>query len=601
MPKTPARRSTALSLASLVASATADSAGAEELASRGFHASTRTAPPTVPLRQLRVRPGHNPRKRFHEESLREMADTIESGGIVQPIVVEPDPDSGAYWIIQGERRYRSLRLLLEEDRITEDYPVPVYVRSAVDPQAALISALVENLQREDLSPIEEAEAFAELHDRFARSTAEIARAVGRSKRHVQARLQLLSLVDEVRQALLDGELPATVARVLAGAPAGLQRSALEHFREAPAALRTEEALRAHLRARLVPLERALFDPDLYEKAHEGPIWVTDTGDRDPGARGRYFGDPGLFLRLQQEELDRRREELRSRCDWVETIEAWELPARFEEAQDGPGAVILVRNGLYDVQVIEGVRTASAPAETLPFPRRPARPDSAPPQADAAGEPPTPTRLARAARLRTRALQEAVASDPVAAMRAAVVSLLTSGPSAGLRLDPEALARRPDPPPTVARGLQALAQEVGLESAEQLLVPGGHPELAEGELHHRLLATPRAVLVRMFAALVASTLDSSSAAGGEPTLESPDLAFELAHDLDVTVTDWRATAKYFNEYGPEELRGIAERLGVQIPASASKGEAIELLLASGRIGEYSPPELAYRPTDPAPTD
>jgi ParB/RepB/Spo0J family partition protein len=595
MPKN-ARRSTANPLLSLVASASAEAAGAEELASRSSRAPTQAVPPTVTLRQLRVRPGHNPRKRFDEQALRELADSIEAGGIVQPIAVEPDSPSGGYSIIQGERRYRALRLLLEEDRISEDYPVPVYVRSDLDAEAALTAALVENLQREDLSPLEEAEAFAKLRDLFGRSTAEIARGIGRSRRYVQGRLQLLSLVDEVRQAVLEGDMPAAIARVLTGAPAELQRSALEHFLDAPPPLRTEEAVRRYLRVRLVPFDRALFDPKLYEAEHGGPIWVTDTGERDPGDRGRYFADPELFLRLQREALDQRREELQDRYEWVEELEAWALPEHLEEAPDGPGAVILVGNGLYDVKVVEGVRAAAPPGDETPAPRRPVRADSGSSVIEDLAEAPTATRLRRAARLRTRALQEALASDPVAALRAALVSLLTAGPSVGLRLDPGALGHRPDPPPTVARGLEALARAAGLEAAE-LLRPDRSRELGESDLYHRLLSVPRNVLVRMFTALVAATLDGGSATGDEPTVESPDLAFELAHDLEVTVTDWRPTAKHFAEYSVGELAAIADRLGVEVSASADKAEIIQVLLASKRIGEYSPPELAFRPAEP----
>lgn len=600
MPKKTSRGSTAPSLASLVASASAEAAGAEELAGRSRPGGGEGPPSTVPLRKIRVREGHNPRKVFDEQALRELAETVAAGGIVQPIVVQPDPEAGDFWILQGERRYRSLRHLLKEGRIEEDYPVPVYVREGLDEEAALTSALVENLQREDLSPVEEAEAFAVLRDRFGRSTAEIARTVGRTRRHVQGRLQLLSLDEEVRDAVLEGEVPGSVARVLAGAPGGLQREALERFRGAPAHLKSAEAMRRHLRARLVPFEQALFDPAHYVDTHGGPVWVTETGERDPGDRGRYFADPALFSRLQEEALEMIRGELRTRYEWVEEVQGRELPGHLEEDPQGPGAVLLLPNGLFDVRLIEGVRMAGGSrAEEVPVGRHAAgRPEAA---VEEVVEPPSPARLARAARLRTRALQEAVAADPVAALRAAIVALLTGGPSVGVSFDAEALRRRPDPPPTVVRGLNALARAAGLEGPEVLLDPDREERPDEGDLYHRLLSVPRGVLVRMFAALVAATLDSGSADGEGPTLEGPALAYELAQDLEVRVTDWKPTVKYFREYSLEELRAIAERLEVELPEAVSKEEAIEVLLSSERIGEYSPPELAFRPPGGASSD
>lgn len=607
MPEKTAGRSAALSLTALVESAAAEAEGAEELASQHRKASSGSVPRTLPLRRLRVRPGHNPRKTFHRESLEELAETVAEGGIVQPLAVEPDPESGDYWVLQGERRYRALGLLVEVGRIEEDYPVPVYVRTDLDDEGRLVAALVENLQRKELNPVEEAESFATLRDEYGRSTAEIARVVGRTRRHVQLRLQLLTLSPQVRLALLAGELPATAARVLAGAPEELQDSALEHYRKAPASLQNEPALRRHMRARLVPLERALFPVELYAEEHAGPIWTTETGEKDPGDRGRYFADPELFLRLQREAFRRRREELRDRYEWVETVEARRLPERFEVAEGGeagPGAVILVKNGLYDVEVIEGVQevaraVAPVAAEAPAVPRSAPAPSA--PTKDDLREPPTATRLARAGRLRTRALQEDLAKDPVAAMRAAIVSLVTGGPSLGLRLNPGHLRRRPEAPPTVARGLHALAHALGVESLEAVLDPDDPERVSERDLYHRLLATPRGALVKMFAALVAATLDSGSAAGGEATVESPDLAFELAQDLEAQVTDWKPSVKYFAEYSLEELRGIGARIGVKLPASIAKERAVDLLLASDRIGEYSPPELLYRPPELAPSD
>ena len=187
----------------------------------------------------------------------------------------------------------------------------------------------------------------------------------------------------------------------------------------------------------------------------------------------------------------------------------------------------------------------------------------------------------------------MAIDPVAALRAAVASLLARGPGAGVRLDRLEGELAVDAPPSVVRGLDALAHAVGIEGAGELFDREAPGRPSEGEIYSRLLAVPRGVLVRMFAAVVASTLQAGAARGEELTLASPGLACELARDLELAVTDWRPTAKYFREYGLEELRAEAGRVGVELPAEASREEAIEALLESERIGEYSPPELFFR--------
>ena len=385
-----------------------------------------------------------------------------------------------------------------------------------------------------------------------------------------------------------------MGRVLAGTPPRLQAKALERLRQAPEELRTERAVRDFVRAHLVPFERALFDPELYEEVHSGPVWVTETGERDPGAHGRYFADPELFLRLQREALGEVRAGLGERFSWVEVVEASRLPEGLEEDPEGAGAVVLVRNGLYDVRVVEGVRRDGGRAEAGREVRERVEPFGGEERVPALIEAPSEARVARAARLRTRALQEAVATDPVAALRAAVASLLARGPAAGMRVERLEGEQAVDAPPSVVRGLEALGQAVGIGGAGELFDREAPGRPTEGEIYVRLLAVPRGVLVRMFAAVVASTLQAGSATGEELTVESPGLACELARDLELAVTDWRPTAKYFREFGLEELRVVAGRLGVELPESAGREEAIEALLESERIGEYSPPELFFRP-------
>jgi len=165
---------------------------------------------TVPIEAIRPSP-FQPRRRFAEEELEGLAQSIREKGIVQPLLVRPIVDSAAdFELVAGERRWRAAQLVgLHE--------VPVVIRSLGDLEALEI-ALVENLQREDLSPLEEAEAYSRLTREFGRSQAGLAEAVGKSRSHVANTLRLLGLPAPVRKSLEEGALTAGHARALLGAP-----------------------------------------------------------------------------------------------------------------------------------------------------------------------------------------------------------------------------------------------------------------------------------------------------------------------------------------------------------------------------------------------
>ena len=148
-----------------------------------------------------------PRKTFDEASLSELADNIAKMGVLQPLLVRP-ASSGRYTIVAGERRWRAARLA----GLTE---VPVISREMTDEEAAKI-ALIENLQREDLTPIEEAEAFKRLKDEFSMTQESIAATVGRSRAAVANSLRLLDLPKEAKDALNERKITVGHAKVLCG-------------------------------------------------------------------------------------------------------------------------------------------------------------------------------------------------------------------------------------------------------------------------------------------------------------------------------------------------------------------------------------------------
>ncbi|MBQ2263913.1 MAG: ParB/RepB/Spo0J family partition protein [Oscillospiraceae bacterium] len=160
------------------------------------------------LRLSELEPNRSqPRKNFDESAISALADSIREHGILQPILVRPLA-FGGYQIVAGERRWRAARMLgLDE--------VPVIIRDLSDLETAQI-ALIENLQRENLNPLEEAQGYKQLQDDFSMKQDEIAKTVGRSRSAVANALRLLRLPEEVQELLIDGSISAGHARALLG-------------------------------------------------------------------------------------------------------------------------------------------------------------------------------------------------------------------------------------------------------------------------------------------------------------------------------------------------------------------------------------------------
>jgi ParB family chromosome partitioning protein len=164
-----------------------------------------------------IRPGgFQPRRRFAEDELEALTQSVREKGVLQPLLVRPvDEAEAAFELIAGERRWRAAQR-------AGLHQVPVLVRVLSDVEVLEI-ALIENLQREDLTVLEEAEAYRKLIDDFGRTQAGIAEALGKSRSHVANMLRLLNLPELVRRRLEEGALTAGHARALLGAsdPASL--------------------------------------------------------------------------------------------------------------------------------------------------------------------------------------------------------------------------------------------------------------------------------------------------------------------------------------------------------------------------------------------
>lgn len=157
------------------------------------------------LRVSEIEPNRSqPRKNFNDESISALADSIKQHGILQPLLVRPFEKG--YQIVAGERRWRAARMLGMSE-------VPVQIKEMSDSEAMQI-ALIENLQRENLNPVEEALGYSELIEKFDMTQEEIASNVGRSRSSIANALRLLNLPEEVRKMLEDGELSVGHAKAI---------------------------------------------------------------------------------------------------------------------------------------------------------------------------------------------------------------------------------------------------------------------------------------------------------------------------------------------------------------------------------------------------
>lgn len=258
----------------------------------------------------------NPRKTF--AGIEDLAASIEQQGLLQPIVVRPLKADGKFEVVAGERRFRALKHL---GRTFAQCRVLV-----ADDGKARAMQIIENLQREDIGPVEEAEAFKALHDTDPTTWTpqSIAKAVGKTDRFVQQRIAIAGgLLPALKTKLAQGELSIEVARTLAPLPESLQKSLQDHW----AVQRNEiDRVRQAITDTAIPLGRAKFDPKLY------------TGDKIEAGRKTFALDTAQFKQLQAVEARKVVEKLKA--DWpdarlVDSTKGWHF-ADDQWGHDQPG-------------------------------------------------------------------------------------------------------------------------------------------------------------------------------------------------------------------------------------------------------------------------
>jgi ParB family transcriptional regulator, chromosome partitioning protein len=214
----------------------------------------------VPLEQIHANP-RQVRKHFEHEATAGLADSIRAQGMIQPVVLRPRPEGG-YELIAGERRWRAAR----EAGMPS---IPAVIREA-DDRETLLLGLVENVAREDLSPIEEARGYAMLMDEFSFALGDVSERVGRSKPAISNKLRLLDLPDDVLAMVERGELSEGHARAVLAVPDQVGRRKLARKIVAQGmSVRAAERAARWAGARTKPRTKTPVDPVLAARVKEG--------------------------------------------------------------------------------------------------------------------------------------------------------------------------------------------------------------------------------------------------------------------------------------------------------------------------------------------
>lgn len=451
-----------------------------DLLGEAFAAAPSAAPAgDVMIPRNRIRPSPlNPRRLFDEEALSDLAAGLASVGQLQNLLVRPDPENaGDYLLIAGERRWRAAGINIERGVWPADHAMRCMVMDVDDVQHRLL-AIVENLQRVDVAPMDEAETYREMIALGDWDTAKIAARIGKTPRHVQLRLALLSRLDEpVQAALRNGDIQLAHARALTAAPAALQRLLLDRMMRGDPSLRRAEDIATQIRTATFPASRALFDLTAYQ------------GERaDDAVTGEVLLlDTEKAKELQAAAIKARVAELQARHAWVEIKEHndfWtpggadrivplsDLSPVEDVGPEGIGAVVRI-DGYLNVAIFEPLVILPKPAappppaeEPEPEPEQPHTVREAPVSRPDPIEAVSNVRRLYALQAKTRALQAAMLVHPDAWLHQLALALMGCQAVAGIVAAPP----RPENAvvaPEVAAVLQRYRTQLG---GDQVFLP-----------------------------------------------------------------------------------------------------------------------------------
>lgn len=320
---------------------------------------------TVPFSAL-IPGTQNPRKVSDEKLIAGLAASIKADGLLHNLVVQK-AKRRKYRVIAGNRRYRALALLKADGEIGDDYPVPVEVRETTDGDAFRL-ATIENVQRERLNPIDEAEAIAALLQDGA-AIDDVSAKTGMGESMIRRRLALANLCEEAKQAVRSGDLPLGVAEALTLGTHDAQRDIVGQL--ATGYVYDAMDIRYMLTEAKPSVALALFPLSDYDG--------TLTADLFADEETTYFDDVAQFFRLQEAAVEQRADEYRDSAAWVEVVKASSVPWwQYRTAgDDETGGVIIHLSPSGRVEIRENLLKHEVEARTAALTRTQTRTRSTP--------------------------------------------------------------------------------------------------------------------------------------------------------------------------------------------------------------------------------
>ncbi|MBK6894979.1 MAG: ParB/RepB/Spo0J family partition protein [Alphaproteobacteria bacterium] len=272
----------------------------------------------------------NPRKLFEVSALEGLAASIRADGLLQNLVVAPAKGK-TFAVISGERRYRALKLLEERGQLPEGFTVPVEIRKATTKDDRVRLATVENLQRADLTPLEQTAALTKLL-KDGESLEELAAQTGLSLTTIRRRLALNAMCKEAKAALEAGKVSLAQAEALSLGDRDAQRRIVEEMKRG--SFISPDLIRRNMIGRRPCVADAVFPLERYT----GGI----TTDLFAEGETSYFDDAEQFMALQKEAVDELAAHYAKTAAWVEVTEDWNITDwQFEDAPEGETGGVLI--------------------------------------------------------------------------------------------------------------------------------------------------------------------------------------------------------------------------------------------------------------------
>jgi len=500
---------------------------------------------TVSLSSLEPSRG-NPRKTLDRRSLEGLAASIRNDGLLQNLVVRPMKGKGQHYrIVSGERRFRALKLLQQRGELDGDFAVPVEIRVSLSKDDSLRIATVENLQRQNLTPLEEAAALTKLIHKGA-TLDDVAARTGLSPTTIKRRLALNGLCDEARAALALGSINLAQAEALTLGGDDAQRSIVEEIERGSGF--SGDDIKTTLLDDRPTVASAIFPLEQYT----GTI-TTDLFAEDETS---YFDDGEAFLQLQKEAVTQLVKHHEASAAWVELTEAYRIPDwQYREAGEGEeGGVLINLSPAGRVDIREGLvkreidsHTAEETADSPIVPRKAKAAYSA-------------VLCACIAHHKTVAVQEMLLSSPRKAKEVRVVDRL-------MHLRPHeavtALAKETEPQSAYAvleSQARLFAGWLGLdiEAEESVWTQFPPHDVDDLTLYEAVLGLSDHELDQLETLLSALVFGQS----GCQRLDTQDSLFNrVARDLSVDMRNhWRPDRRFFERRTRDQLIAIAVDCG-----------------------------------------